>query len=123
MAERVTHSRFIGPLPPPEILQEYNKAIPDGALALLRMAQDQQAHRIEREKTVIDEEQRQSGRGQIFGFIISTLGLLISGFLAYEGHDAFAGILGTTTIIGLVSVFVLGKRAQEKDLKEKQQGE
>lgn len=50
-----------------------------------------------------------------FGFILALVGLIITFFLAYYGHEVVAGILGTTTIIGLVTVFVLGKKHQNID--------
>lgn len=35
--------------------------------------------------------------------------------LAMLGHDTVAGIFGTTTIVGLVTIFVIGKKGQSKD--------
>lgn len=37
-----------------------------------------------------------------------------------SGHETIAGIFGTTTVIGLVTVFVIGKRIQQKSLAEKE---
>jgi hypothetical protein len=44
--------------------------------------------------------------------------MLVAFALAYIGHDTVAGIFGTTTIVGLVTVFVIGKRKQSKDIEE-----
>lgn len=71
------------------------------------------------EKDTIQEEQRQSSKGQNLGFILGFLGILATGFLAYTGHDTVAGIFGTTTIIGLTGVFVYGKKSQQRNLEDK----
>jgi len=80
------------------------------------MAENQSSHRIELEKHAIKEELRQSKNGQIFGFILAIIGMIIAFFLAYLGHEIVAGIFGTTTIVGLVTVFVIGKKRQDKEV-------
>lgn len=112
-------SSFSGPIPPPEILKGYNDIIDGGANRILIMTEMQLSHRISLEKDVIKQQQKQSGRGQIMGFILAFLCLGSATFLGFTGHDTLAGIIATTTILGLVAVFVLGKIRQEKDLSEK----
>ncbi|MBB5411930.1 putative membrane protein [Paraburkholderia sp. HC6.4b] len=46
------------------------------------------------------------------GLIIGALALVTSGYLAVQGHDAVAGIIGGTTVVGLVSAFVIGQKKQ-----------
>lgn len=46
-------STFSGPLPPPEILGEYNEMLKDGAERIMKMAENQSKHRIELEKHTI----------------------------------------------------------------------
>lgn len=108
-------SLFSGPIPPPEILKGYNEIIRDGAERIFEMAEKQSNHRITLEAEVIKEELRQSSRGQIFGFILGFVGLGLATALAILGHEAIAGIFGTTTLIGLVTVFVIGKKSQGKN--------
>lgn len=113
-----TASSFSGPLPPPSILSEYNKTVEDGAERIMKMAENQSGHRIELEKLAIKEELKQSGRGQLFGFILALIGMGIAFGMAYLGNDTVAGIFGTTTIIGLVTVFVIGKKEQKQEVQE-----
>ena len=84
------------------------------------MAEKQSNHRLNLEDHAIKEELRQSGRGQIFGFILGLIGLGLAATLALFGHETIAGIFGTTTILGLVTVFVIGKKTQDKDLSDKE---
>jgi uncharacterized membrane protein len=43
-------SAWKAPLPPPELLAQYNQGIPNGAERVLKMIEDEQAHRINYEK-------------------------------------------------------------------------
>lgn len=112
-------SSFSGPIPPPEVLKGYNSIIKDGAERIIAMAEKQSAHRMQLEDHAIKEELKQSRLGQIFGFTIGLTGMVIAAVLAILGHEATAGIFGTTLIIGLVAVFVHGKRLQQKDMSNK----
>jgi uncharacterized membrane protein len=109
-----------GPIPSPAAIERYNAIIPNGADRIMKMAEEQSAHRKEIEKTVITSQQKQSERGQIFGLIIGLLGIIIGAFLIYCGHDWAGGIIGGTTVVSLVSVFVIGKQFQQRSLKPKQ---
>ena len=111
---------FSGPIPPPEVLKGYNEILEDGAERIFLMTENQSKHRMELESHAIREELRQSGRGQVFGFILGIIGLALTTALALLGHETIAGIFGTTTILGLVTVFVIGKKSQKKDLKKKE---
>ncbi|MCL1967585.1 MAG: DUF2335 domain-containing protein [Fibromonadales bacterium] len=106
---------FSGPIPPPKILKGYNEAIENGAERVVAMAEKQSSHRIQLEDYAVREELKQSRIGQIFGFVLGLVGLLLATTLALLGHEAIAGIFGTTTIIGLVTVFVLGRKSLQKD--------
>jgi tetrahydromethanopterin S-methyltransferase subunit B len=48
--------------------------------------------------------------GIVAGLIIGFTALYASYHLAMAGHDAVAGIIGGTTVVGLVSAFVIGVR-------------
>jgi uncharacterized membrane protein len=108
-----------GPLPTPESLEKYNGIIPNGAERIMNMAEVQASHRIEIEKVVVLNQVKQSSRGQIFGFIIALVGLASSIFLAMNGFQLVATTIGGTTVIGLVTVFVYGKRSQKQELENK----
>ena len=110
---------FEAPYPPAEMLKQYNDATPDGANRILLMVENQSNHRIKLESHVIPEQLAQSKLGQYFGFILGILCLIATVTLALTGHDAVAGIVGGTTIVGLVAVFVTGKERQKSDIKRK----
>jgi len=103
---------FSGPLPPLKLLSDYNSVVVDGAERIIRMAENQSNHRINLENHVIKEELKQSRIGQYFGFALGITGMGIAAWLAAIGHDTVAGIFGATTVVGLVTVFVIGKKSK-----------
>ena len=52
-----------GPLPPADELQRYGQVVRDGAERIMTMAEAQQQHRMQLEKTVISSQQAQSVTG------------------------------------------------------------
>jgi len=105
-------SFFAGPLPPPEYLKGYNEILKNGAERIMSMAEKQSAHRIRIEGFTIQEQLKQSGRGQIFGFILAIVLIGSAIFLALRGYETVASIIAGTTIVGLATVFVIGKKKE-----------
>jgi hypothetical protein len=48
-------------------------------------------------------------RGQIFGFVIGLTALGASMLALAMGSPAVAGVIGGATVVGLVSVFIVGR--------------
>ncbi len=111
--------RFRGPLPSPEMLKEYEQALPGCAERIVSQFEKQAQHRMDMEKKVIPEDQRQSSVGQIFGFILALTFLLVAGILIYYDHDTAGTILGTVDLVALVSIFVIGKYHQRREDQDK----
>ena len=119
----VSHTElFSGPLPHPVILSQYNTVVPGAAERIITMAENQSAHRIALEKHVIEADIQSSKTGQLFGFIIALVGLVGSFTLIMQGHELIGTILGGTTLVSLVGVFVYGtsSRRAEREKKEAQ---
>ena len=109
---------FSGPLPHPEILNEYNQVLPSAAERIIAMAERQAEHRMGLEKIAIPSQIDQSKRGQTFGFILVIIALIASVILGIYGQTAASIAIGTTSIITIATIFVLGKRYQKKKVKE-----
>lgn len=110
-----------GLLPPPEVLKKYNEAVGDGAESIFRiaerklvMAEKQAEHRMEIEKKAVARQQRQADWGMTFAFLICLTFIIISGIIILQGHDVAGTLLGTIDLIGLATVFILGKRYQNQ---------
>ena len=108
-----------GPLPDPETLRQYSEIIPNGADRVMKMAEDQLAHRIKIESKVIGSQTLESKLGQIFALIIGLSFLAGGVWVILEGHSVAGTILSTVDIVALVSVFIYGRQYQKRDLSKK----
>lgn len=111
---------YEGPIPPPEVLAQYNEIAPDTVDRILKMAEKEQDARHYLQKTVIDSGVEQSRRGLNYGFWISIVFGVISGGLTLLGHPEGL-VLGGLDIIGLASVFVYQTESRKNERKEKRE--
>jgi uncharacterized membrane protein len=107
-----------GPLPSPTTLKGYDDIVPDGAERIMKSFEVQSEHRQKIEKKVVNGQVNQSFIGQVMGFIIALL-FLYAGFrLIIKGYEIHGTIISSIDIVGLVSVFVIGRQKKYK-IKEK----
>lgn len=107
-------SIFQGPLPHPEILAKYDSILPGAAERILVMAEKEQNHRINSDEKIIKGQIKQFSIGQILGFILCILALLLSGFFAFLKMAVLAGSTLTVTIVSLAVIFVLRQKPDTK---------
>ena len=120
--QRVVRQSFVGPLPPPETLQSYESLQPGLAARIVALAETEADHRREIEKKqqethhiVMTSFMEERKRGQYFGLAIGTVGLLCGTLTALYGHATAGAIIGSTSVVSLVSVFVLGRILPKKE--------
>lgn len=111
--------QFSGPLPPPVILEQYNKVVPGAAERILKMAEEQSAHRRSLEQKVISSDVLNAKLGMVFGFIIGLVAILAGVYIVVIDKNNQGYFLSLGTIVALVGVFVYGRRKKEKRLAEK----
>lgn len=110
---------FSGPIPPPDQFEQYERVLPGSADRILQMAEKQQEHRMAIEKEAISKSLNHNKRGQTFGFIAMLLMLALSVFFVFFGMKVWAGIIGSITIVTLVTLFITGNVKISQDLKSK----
>ena len=115
MVTTLTSREHSGPLPDPETLHGYNQLIPNGADRVMIMAEKNQEHRHQLQKTVVDKKLSHNRTGQYLGFLIGLVGIGCGTFLAANGNTTVGGIIAGGTVVSLVSVFVIGKKFESKD--------
>ena len=110
---------YSGPIPPPSMLSAYNAIIPDAANRILKMAENQAAHRMYLEKTVADGDTQRARLGLWVGLFVAIAFLAASTFLIYIGQAVAGTLLGTVDLVALVSVFAVGtfSRKSEREYK------
>lgn len=109
-----------GPLPLPEQLEAYEKICNGAADRILHMAEEQSKHRQCIERKAIDTQTRNSTLGVVFAFLLGLSTIVCGTWISLSGDSIFgfaSMLLGLTSLVG---VFVYGKRANKKELEEKQ---
>jgi uncharacterized membrane protein len=112
---RMVSKSHRGPIPSAEELEHLEQVLPGSANRCFEMAEREQAHRHTVEKTIVDREFTLRGRGQWLAIAGLILLLLVVGYLASEGDTVSAAALGSATIIGVVAIFVTGRRYDAKE--------
>ena len=108
----VQQTSFSGPIPHPEIMQGYNAIIPGAAERILTMAEDDAKHQRAIEMAALNAAKSEVRLGQWLGFIIGIAALGTSLTAIFLGAEVVAGIIGGTTVVGLVSAFIFGRIKQ-----------
>lgn len=88
----ITSIQFQGPLPPPAMMEDYDRIIPNGANRLVVLSEKQTAHRIAMEEILVTGRVIVTKRGQLFA----------TGLSVFSGW--WQRSLGTPTMIGLPAV-------------------
>ena len=96
-------------MPPPAILEGYERLVPGSAERILAMAESDTKHQQEIEFAALRAAESEIKRGQIFGFSIGIMALVASMLALAMGSPAVAGVIGGATVVGLVSVFIVGR--------------
>lgn len=116
MRSEVHHS---GPIPDPETLERYDSLITNGAERIMVMAEEQSKHRRSLEAQVVKEQTESSKRGQIFAALLAAF-LIAAGTWAFTtDHEEVSATIFGVTVVGLVTVFIVGKEQDKKNLQSK----
>lgn len=114
---------FNGPIPPPEILAQYDQIMPGLGQKIIDQFLSETAHRHDVEsrtvsinKSITDGTMLERKNGQRYGFAIFVFMLIAIVYLAMNDHDGVAGILGGTTMVAVIGLFVV--RRQESKVKK-----
>jgi uncharacterized membrane protein len=110
---------FSGPLPPPQLLSQYNEAVPNGAERIVAMAETQSQHRRELESKALHTDSRNSLYGIIAAFILGMTTVITGAVVVVKGHSWPGTILGSAGLVGIVYSFIYGTRERRKEREAK----
>lgn len=116
---RSVFAAYSGPVPPPEILRQYDELVPGAAARILAQAEQQTSHRIYLEKKVIESDISRSWAGLICGFILAMTIIIGGCVLVAQDHDGAGATIATVGVASLVSVFVYGTSQRWQELQKK----
>ena len=112
---------FSGPVPPPEMLAQYEKILQGSADRIFTMTEKRINHSIEMEKGVfmlekenVPKQIQQGARGQIFSFILCAGLIVLAAFCVYKGENWVAGTIVAFTIASVAALFITGKQSMKK---------
>lgn len=116
-----------GPIPAPQILDGYEKICPGSADRIIKMAEEESAHRRKMEEKALNAEiefnqrslkidGRETMLGQIFGLIIGSLTILCGSYVAVSGAYWPGTIIGSTGVVGLVTTFIVGRKGTQNNI-------
>lgn len=111
---------FEGPLPPPVHLADYEEICPGAADRIITMAENQAGHRQDIERRVIKSQSINSLAGIICGFLLGLASIGAGAWIVITGHSLEGLGAMFMGIAALVGTFVYGKRANVKEIVEKQ---
>lgn len=110
-----SNETFIGPVPPPEIIEGYEHILPGAAKRIFDQWEKQTDHRQKLEKKVINTDSLKSLLGVIFGFI-TVMGTILAGvYTALMGSPIFGGGLSLAGLAMLATAFITSRNANGKN--------
>lgn len=107
LVARIAHevAEFSEPLPPPSYLRDYEAIIAGGADRIIAMAEKEQKHRHDWERSALSN----TTIGLWFGFVIA-LGLLGGAIYSVSvGQPYIAGVFLTASAVGMVPALIKGR--------------
>lgn len=111
---------FSGPIPPPTILDGYERILPGAAERIMKLAEDEARHRRsveiltrKAEIRLAKGEHYQIYLAQLLAFIITIAFVIGSVFLLYNGKALTGSLLASGALAAVVAAF-LAKGRQKK---------
>ena len=99
-------------LPPPEVLQEYERLMPGVTKLLIEKAIQNQQNRTENERRALTIYNLKSFAGLIFGFLIGVFGMGGGFYLTMKGYNIIGFIFSSSTLVTLVMSFIYGGQSK-----------
>lgn len=111
-------ARFSGPLPPPDILSGYEKALPGAAGRIIAMAELQAEHRRKMEQRNLDSDINKSYLGMVCGLIVALCGIFAAKEIVLSGNLITGTVFGFVALGSLVGVFMKAANIRRDAIRE-----
>ncbi len=101
------------------MLAEYEQVWPGFTQNLFEMVRQQENHRQHLEKVTVEGNNRRASQGLWIGAALAVLFLIAAFVLGLRGDTAAASVIAGVDIVGLATVFVVGRREQREERQAK----
>lgn len=99
------------PLPPPQLLAEYQDVLPDLPQRLINWTETQSAHRRELEMLQAEGQEKRINRGQSGALAVSVIGLVIAGVVGVYGNGIAASFIALFAVGGPAAAVILASNS------------
>ncbi len=120
MIHQQTEISYSGPLPPPGVLEGFERVLPGAAERIFSMVEKQLDHRISIEKAAVDSGVNNSAAGIKAAVVIEAMLVAGSCYLAHMGLGAEAIKVMGGSIVALAGAFGLGTWSRRTERINKQ---
>lgn len=97
---------FSGPLPPAEMLRQYEDLLPGAADRLFTLAEKQSEHRQSLERRITASDIVRSYLGMACALAIALVGMYVARDIVLSGHQITGALFGFGALAALVGVFL-----------------
>lgn len=111
----VEAEQFSGPIPHPDLLRQYEEIAEGSANRILKMAEEQGAHRRHLERTHLQQAGQRANLGLWLGFVVSIVAIVAGTVIILAGHEAWGFSLILGDILLLAAAFITGKVSQSRE--------
>lgn len=111
----ISEASYSGPLPLPSHLEKYEQTLPGAAERIMKMAENQQEHRIRFENCALKTSNIARILGLCFALILFLGCLILSGFALFLQQVSVAFGMLVVGIAGPIIVFITGKPKKKTD--------
>lgn len=107
----VSHTTTDSPLLPVEQIERLKEIAPDRVNWVFEQTQIESESRRAENKRINTMVFAERIAGLVFALLIALVGIGASVYLAMNNHELTASVIGGTTLVGLVTAFIVGKRS------------
>lgn len=111
---------FAGPLPPPPILEGYDRVCPGAAQRILDWVEQEGSHRRSLEETAVNaqvesmrREFREARVGQFCATVITLAFVVAGAYMVTTGQPVAGTIFGGVGLSGIVTAFIYGRTKRQ----------
>ena len=98
-------TKYVGPLPHPQIFEAYARAVPDAPNRILTVFEEESAHTRKMEWEALVSDVNRDRRGQYMAFCIIMASLATTVFGVWFGKDMVALLAGMVSLVLAVQKF------------------